>query len=359
MIELSTHIEYLLFNHNDVSVPQLGTFIVMNMRSKRVEEEGLFLPPYRSVTFHWDEQETGEEFITSLSKLHNLQINEARIMCTEYVDELLQTLSEEGSVAIGSMGYLLRDAQSNQLSFVPQQSGIESPAYYGLDAVPFKKLSNDVRLHREKTQAVRGTKVTSLDSDSDIITIRINRRIFNYITTIAASIILFFTFTSPFGNPITETSNRKAETEFLLTPKTIVPVAKEKVVPKHVVSEAKAVADVKAEDPIVGITKETDIAHKAIAKAEPVTDQESVSGDYAIVVASAISKKNAVWLADKLQKQGYDAMACQVGGMVRVLIPGFSSMDDAYEEIRRMRKASDEFSGLWPYRVKGQMIQIN
>ena len=179
MIELSTHIEYLLFSHDEVSVPQLGTFIVKAMHSKRIEEEGIFLPPYRTLSFHWDEQEAGEEFIKSLSRLHNLQKDEARIMCVEYVDELLQTLSEEGTAAVGSMGYLLRDAQNRQLSFVPLQSGIATPVYYGLDAIPFAKLSNDVRQHRAVKQTRRKAKVTSLDSDSDTIIIRINRRAFN------------------------------------------------------------------------------------------------------------------------------------------------------------------------------------
>ena len=48
MIELSTHIEYMLLSHDEVSVPQLGTFIVRDMSSKRIDEEGIFLP--KSVT---------------------------------------------------------------------------------------------------------------------------------------------------------------------------------------------------------------------------------------------------------------------------------------------------------------------
>lgn len=92
MIELSTHIEYMLLSHDEVSVPMLGTFIVRDMSSKRIDEEGIFLPPYRTVSFRWDEQEAGEAFVASLSKLHNLSRHEARIMCVEYVDELMQTL---------------------------------------------------------------------------------------------------------------------------------------------------------------------------------------------------------------------------------------------------------------------------
>jgi len=101
MIELSTHIEYMLLSHDEVSVPQLGTFIVRDMSSRRVDEEGIFLPPYRTVSFRWDEQEPGDAFVSSLSKLHNLSRHEARIMCVEYVDELQQTLADEGSDCIG------------------------------------------------------------------------------------------------------------------------------------------------------------------------------------------------------------------------------------------------------------------
>jgi hypothetical protein len=54
MIELSTHIEYLLFNCTDVSVPQLGTFTRCEMSSQRIDEEGIFLPPYRTVKFQWN-----------------------------------------------------------------------------------------------------------------------------------------------------------------------------------------------------------------------------------------------------------------------------------------------------------------
>ena len=130
MIELSTHIEYLLFSRTNVSVPQLGTFTRCEMSSQRIDEEGIFLPPYRTVKFQWNEQEAGEEFIHSLSKLHHLTRHEARIMCAEYVDELQQAIAEDGTVSIGSMGYMLRSNDNEQeLTFIPLQSGIASPSY--------------------------------------------------------------------------------------------------------------------------------------------------------------------------------------------------------------------------------------
>jgi len=329
MIELSTHIEYLLLHQTEVSVPQLGTFIVREMSSRRVDEEGIFLPPYRTVSFLWNEQEAGEDFIQSFSRMHNLSRTDARMMCIEYVDELHQALEEDGTVSFGSMGYMLRNAETGELSFMPQQSGIASPAYYGLDAVPFSKLSYEVRQQRAKKQAANKVKLTSFEADKDTITIRINRRAFNYASAVAASIVLFFAITSPFGKAVTSGVSQQAEMFFASK---FMPSVKPE--PKAV--EAQPVA-----------TEEPKVAPVQVA-----------SKDYAIVLASAISPKRALNYAAQLKEQGYDAQACTIGKMVRVIIPGFASEDEAYEKINQCKADCRDFAQAWPLLLKGDVKPI-
>lgn len=336
MIELSTHIEYLLFSRTEVSVPQLGTFTRCEMSSQRIDEEGIFLPPYRTVKFQWNEQEAGEEFIHSLSKLHHLTRHEARIMCAEYVDELQQAIAEDGTVSIGSMGYMLRsDDNEQELTFIPLQSGIASPSYYGLDALPFAKLSNDIRQQRDKKRAAKKIKLTSIAADRDTITIRINRRAFNYAASVAASIVLFFAFTSPFANTIKEMGRQQAELFFAPKIATIQPTT----------------VEVKSE------TATPSAPVKAEASAIPV-QAEVKDALYAIVVASAISEKNAVNYAAKLQKQGYNAIACKTETMVRVIIKGFETESDAYNQMRQMKAKSTEFANVWSCKVNDEMTPI-
>lgn len=347
MIELSTHIEYLLLSQSWVSVPQLGTFTRRDMSSRRIDEEGIFLPPYRTASFQWNSLEAGEDFILSLSKLHGLSRHEARIVCMEYVDELQQALSEEGTVAIGSMGYLLRDADSGEIRFMPLQSGIASPAYYGLDAVPFAKLSHDVRQQRDKKQARRKTKVTSFQTDPDVITIRINRRLFNYVSTVAASVVLFFAFTSPFGNPVMPHEQQKAVSAITAPISPRPATTLEEKAPS--ISQTSSISPIKVEE--------------KVASDSPVKVEEKVSSNsqapsnspYAIVLASAISKKSALSFADKLQQQGINALACEFGGMVRVIIPGFATQDDAYAEIRRLKSESKDLEHAWPCLLKEEV----
>ena len=350
MIELSTHIEYLLLSQSWVSVPQLGTFTRRDMSSRRIDEEGIFLPPYRTASFQWNSMEAGEDFILSLSKLHGLSRHEARIVCMEYVDELQQALSEEGTVAIGSMGYLLRDADSGEIRFMPLQSGIASPAYYGLDAVPFAKLSHDVRQQRDKKQARRKTKVTSFQTDPDVITIRINRRLFNYVSTVAASVVLFFAFTSPFGNPVMPNEQQKAVSAITAPISPRPATTLEEKAPS--ISQPSSISPIKGEE--------------KVASDSPVKVEEKVSSNsqapsnspYAIVLASAITKKSALSFADKLQQQGINALACEFGGMVRVIIPGFATQDDAYAEIRRLKSESKDLEHAWPCLLKEEVTPL-
>ena len=347
MIELSTHIEYLLLSQSWVSVPQLGTFTRRDMSSRRIDEEGIFLPPYRTASFQWDSQEAGEDFILSLSKLHGLSRHEARIVCMEYVDELQQTLSEEGAVAIGSMGYLLRDADSGEINFMPLQSGIASPAYYGLDAVPFAKLSHDVRQQRDKKQARRKTKVTSIQTEPDVITIRINRRLFNYVSTVAASVVLFFAFTSPFGNPVMPNEQQKAVSAITAPISTRPATTLEE--------KAPSISPVKVEEKVASISP-VKVEEKTPSNSTvKVEDKTASNAPYAIVLASAISKKSALSFADKLQQQGINALACEFGGMVRVIIPGFATQDDAYAEIRRLKTESKDLEHAWPCLLKEEV----
>lgn len=336
MIELHTHTEYLLLHSDEVSVPGLGTFICKEVKSKRVEEEGIFLPPLRTVSFSWNKQEAGNDFVTSFSKLHNLSRIDAQIICAGYVDELYQALEEDSTVPFGSMGYLLHDADSGTVSFIPNGAGIASPAYYGLDAVPFAKLSHEVRRQRNRRQKAEKVRLTSIQADHDTITIRINRRAFNYASAVAASVVLFFAIISPVGKSLTNGVAQRAE--LLTNIERSLFSAKPQPVPAPETKTAEAVPVAKEE------TKTTAM------QAEPK--------DYAIVLASAISTKRALTYAAQLQEKGYDAKALTVGKMVRVVITGFASEEEATAKIHQWKAECKDFSQAWPLKLKGDVKPI-
>ena len=52
MIELTKHLEHLLFENECVIVPELGGFIAHHQPAHYEEAEGIFLPPMRTVGFN-------------------------------------------------------------------------------------------------------------------------------------------------------------------------------------------------------------------------------------------------------------------------------------------------------------------
>ena len=318
MKDLSRHIEYLLLDHDCVIYPQLGAFIAKYIPSRWVEEEDLFLPPYRSIYFNEKLKEGDDLFVTSLAKRYKISLDEARAHCVEFLDFIHQELSETGSIDLGSIGILTQDQTTGKISFSPCTAGATSPELYGLDVCHITPIKQDETIE-ERNESV---KVTSVKTDDKSITIRINRSIFNYAAAIAASIVLFFSLTTPVANT-GMTEGQMAEANFFM-PENLIPFASE--------------VDIQEAIPVETIAQEP---------VQQVVEEEASKGNYAIVLASAISQKNAERYVENLKSRGYKAEIQSTTKLIRVIIPGFNTKEEVQTQIKQMKESSDEFSKIW------------
>lgn len=386
MIDLSRHIEYMLLQNDKVAVPELGTFIATYVPSTWIEEEALFLPPYRSVSFS-NETEDCNEFLVSLSAKYNITIEEAGILCMEFTENILQELHDNGTSDIGSIGYFQQENDNLDKIFVPCQAGVATPSLYGLDSltcIPMASSSSTMAEEEEKPSR----RLTSISSEEGNIVIRINRHFANYVAAIAASIVLFFALTTPALNNL-KPGKQKAETEIFMPkqPEETKPVA---VAPKQqetspimaepTKAEAEAESNTKLESATDATTeskaepkaeKPTEVKTEAIAevKASAKTETKSEAKaevkapakatitpkalpevkneEYAVVVASVLSMKNAERYTKELMDRGYNACIQSTEKMTRVIIPGFSTKQEAYNKKNQMQKDSKEFESVW------------
>ena len=76
-------------------------------------------------------------------------------------------------------------------------------------------------------------------------------------------------------------------------------------------------------------------------------EEEVSKGNYAIVLASAISQKNAERYVENLKSRGYKAEIQSTKKLIRVIIPGFSTKEEVQTQIKQMKESSDEFSKIW------------
>lgn len=328
MINLSRHIEYELLYHDIVVIPQFGTFKATYVPSKWIEEEELLLPPYRALSFTQEVNNKDTRFVETISTSYQISIEEANIVTLEFTENIQQELSEYGSFELGSIGEFVLDEATGKIRFIACQAGAASPWLYGLDAIHVHPSKENIIAVSQKKD-----KNTS-DKDAKKITISINKRILHYVTTVAASIILFFAFSTPVSeNSLNQ--NPEMRSELFLPPTSI---------SKNQPKTTKGVENV---DKTTTTKKDIDsgvILDKKIAQQEQA---EIAHPSFSVVLCCGVPAQNAEAYCQNLNERGIKATVDKSGKFIRVLIPGFETREDALAEIHSLRSISKEFSNAW------------
>lgn len=354
MNELAKHIECLLLDNDCVVVPQFGGFVTRQVAAERIEDECLFLPPMRTVRFNPALQSNDGLLVRSLMKTYGTGESEAKRMLQVLVLKLRQTLLENASCDFGSLGVLTQD-EDGEVSFSPCQAGTVCPLYYGLDALHFPVLETE----REVTDEMTSTpeKQPFIKRDEKHITIRVNRRLINYVTATVAAVILFFMFMTPAQNTNIEAGDN-SHAAALFIPMHLLPAG-------HTSEKMpEAATETTENNPIESVT-ESKALNDSLTLASVPSKVEShvpapaadsiltgnVTG-YCIVAASAVTEKNARLFVSKLSKAGISgAQVYKKGKMTRVIFAGFTTETDAYRRASELRKAHPDLASAWVHKL--------
>ena len=397
MIDLSRHIEYLLLGSDKVEVPTLGTFSTKYVPSRWVEEEDIFLTPMMSVSYTSKTEGSGIDFVQSIATRFGISLEDASMACAEFTDNIRQELHDNGSSDIGSIGCFVQDGTDEEMLFIPCEAGVTSPKLYGLDVICTPLIEDDTHNDAGKPLSAKRTKgILSVERNRDFVTVSINRHLVNYLSAIAASIVLFFLITTPSFNTLdkgrlsadsqsitnaplaelkakqdfTEGLNAEADAPATITRKEAEADAPATITKKEAEtapattaktkapSEAKTTArkeketanKVKTETANKAKTETTNKAKTAARteKAGSTKVKPSAAEEYAVVVASAISMKNAENYTKELMSRGYNTCLQTTGKINRVIMPGYKSKEAAYAKIRELKtNGGDEFVNAW------------
>ena len=346
MKELVRHIEILLLDHDCVIVPQVGGFVTRNAPARYIEEEKLFLPPIRTVGFNEHLKADDGLLARSYKAAYHCTDAEARRMMEEQVRGLQQELWENGSHDLGSIG-VLSLGEGGGLEFAPCQSGTVCPAYYGLDALDVGTL--------ETAATPAGGAVPAAPAGSSAppgegrpaqpgneITIRLKKSWIQNVAAVAAVVLLFFLASPDARNTEPMPGGRAEFAQLVWMP------GAEETAPLPIVKEESArvtPSDVQKQK----IMPAAPSAQTKATRAEPAAP---VTG-YCVVVASAISERNAEIYVERLHKNGYkEAQVYRKGHMVRVVFPGYVTAREARAKADALSDRSEEFASAWIYQIK-------
>lgn len=326
MIKLDRHIEILLLGNDCVIVPGLGGFVAHHISARYDEQDGLFLPPYRTLGFNAQLRMNDSLLVQSYVDAYDLSYPEALQQIENEVDEIYRRLDEEGLFELNDLGSLSRNADGN-LEFEPFESGILTPFYYGLSSFSFKKLENQKQsaLTTIEVKTQKQGVVFVDDSDSENKRLSISMRALRNVT--AAAVFLTAVFLVAFPG-----STRKG-----LYDK---PQIKSGVLYNIFDSDDTSNAS-KRFNAVIPSSHVAGV--KTAQKATP-----SISSHYwAIVMASHVSENNARAFVHKLQKNGLTDIRVYEGSeSIKVLCGYFSSQQEAFAKMKVINKTTP-FKEAW------------
>lgn len=369
MIDLTRHIEALLLSYDCVIIPGLGGFVSQYVESYYIEEEKTFFPPYRTVGFNPQLTINDGLLVQSIMQTYDVNYPEAQRMIEQKVEEIQNLLHRNCVYDFEGIGILTINL-GGIYSFKPFDSGVIAPKLYGLTSFQMKKAKEiqkeksatdkkEKRNETEETAEKKDSPIVKSDYEPKHYTISVNRTAANYVATIAAAVLLYFIFSIPTQS----TADYSVSTEGASANGIFIGLSS---LMQHENAEKKDVSNISMEeqnDNIMPngelpnestIEKESNRAKKE--KDESQKDEEKaqnqVERNYVIVLASAVTEKNAENYVAELNKQGMKEVAVyKKGKMTRVIYSNYPTEKDAKSALKKLC-SNDNFSEAWVMQLK-------
>lgn len=351
MIALARHIESLLLKHDCVIVPDFGGFVTQQVSARYVEDEGLFLPPYRSVGFNGCLKLNDGLLAQSYMNAYGIGYLEALQQIAAAVAEVKAELHATGSYELGGIGVFTLTL-SGMYEFQPCEAGVVSPELYGLDAFIVRKEEEVVEDKVEETRLEEVRPAKFLERSATHYTIRISREVVNYVAAAVVMVVCFFAWSVPVSNT-TEAGVKQAA----LFSAQLFASAEEKPHPLLVPATtfADEVEEVVAETKVeVAVSEEvapTPAPAEIVELPAETVEAPAVPARFTLVVCSCIPRKNAEALVAELQESGISGVDIFVkNDILRVIVGGYPTAEAAIEALRTYRNERSGFEQAWVLR---------
>ena len=361
-MELRRHIEILLLRNDCVIVPNLGGFMAHHVEARYDEEDGVFLPPLRTLGFNPQLKINDSLLAQSYIEAYDISYPEAIQRIEDEVNELTQHLHNEGQYELNNIGILTLNEDGNYV-FTPCEAGILTPSLYGLNSFEMSLIKTvaapqteeiavakeiEMKPEPEVNSVLQQNLVDINENDNDVVRIK-----FSWIrnaVAVAAILLAVFFVAMPTGktelmkSTITNLNNRILFG--MMTSKDTNTSAidfKRKDVQKPAAIKPEAIRDsIKPSKPA-----ET---------AKPVTMKPATRKGYCIVLASYVMQQNAEDFISQLAKRGYEGAEIYVhNNVTRIVYGHYDNQADAYQQLQKIAQEKGlEESWVYKYNEKSE-----
>lgn len=337
-----------------VSLPTLGRLTVKQLAAHYSNDDHCFLPPSKNVLFEPDEKAEDNGLKALLKNLYHFSDDLAQALLSDYISDLRESLLTQGEAELGNVGQFSQD-ENGRLTFAPCEAGVAAPEFFALDVVEMRKLPAAIKVEPKFID----------NMDSEYITIRLSRKGVRRTLRAAAAILIAFILIVPglhFAKQYDVPTRIEAgfhqiyqhmlEIDFN-SHQEAAATDGDVVVKSPVVREVKPMP-VETQKPKAPAQEKVPAATSADKTSKEAASAQLKSGTYCIVMASSTTDQLANAFIKRLEKMGVNGVIAvpEKNGMMRVILPGFATEDDAILRARQLRDLDYDLYDIWTDKIK-------
>lgn len=362
MIKLDRHIEILLLSHDCVIVPGFGGFMTHYVDAKFDDRDNMFLPPLRTLGFNQQLVLNDSLLAQSYVEAYDISYPEALSLIAEEVAELRLYLKNEGRYELNDLGVLYYST-GDIYTFEPFESGILTPELYGLNTLEIPQLAALYQSAEEQEYlpiVERATSKREANADAACSDkskgvaiggsstkksqkkeghILVSYSLLRNLSAACIAIMAFLLFPMQVGDPKGKVVEGSVVNTSMLT----------QLMPQDVLN-----ADTDVALPVTKAKDSTTVEQAVVArtvKEKQVEVIEETQPYYTIVLASRITKANAMNYVSELHKKGVKSAEILLKGKsVKVVAGKYATMEEAYQMLNSQQNQS-VFSEAWVLKV--------
>ena len=140
-LDISKHINQLLYTHECVIVSGLGAFIIYNKEVVIDEKKNYFTPNKKSISFNSEIKKNDGLLANYISEIENISYEEACVIIAKFSKKILYKINNGESFYFESIG-ILKSNSSAEIIFQSDEKINFDPAFFGLDSFYFPKINH-------------------------------------------------------------------------------------------------------------------------------------------------------------------------------------------------------------------------
>jgi hypothetical protein len=356
MVKVAQHISQLLYCHDCVIVPTFGGFVT-NYKPAQIDvDNGLALPPSKTISFNRFLLHNDGLLINEISKQEGLSYKESSDVVKQYADDCQALLATKGRLELDKIGVLYYDDKKlkfksgnenfalSAYGFNPIAFAVKEPVVPPVVEVKEELVSKPISRKSTEQQKENRTAVATPSLPSE----KKSSRSLKYVSVALLLIVAFYSAWIPLKTDVIQTGSLEFSDlnpfDYNRCPSVYNPhVEQLTFIPEHS-EEIEAIDVLKVEDrEFVVVEEYPHVAESTFVKTT-VAKTDTSSKNYYLVAGCFKEHSNALKLVAALKEEGYDAEIIDIkNGLHRVSFTKFTSRNDAkslHEKLKQEGKSS-------------------